>query len=71
MINRSFLLEKAHDVSVVENESWLYDDQADINTILTNGKSAPVCMSSAMVTGSKTESAPGDDDPDPDVEFMY
>lgn len=71
MINRSFLLEKAHNVSVVENESWFYDDQADINTIPVNGKSTPVCMSSAMVTGSKTAAAPGDDDPDPDVEFMY
>ncbi|MEJ2046160.1 MAG: hypothetical protein P8X74_23805 [Reinekea sp.] len=71
MINRSFLLEKAHDVSVVANESWLYDDQTDVNTIPIKGERMPVCMSSAMVTGSKTEAAPGDDDPDPDVEFMY
>lgn len=66
MIKRSFLLEKAHDVSVVANESWFYDDQTDVNTIPINGKTTPVCTSSTVVTGSKTEAAPGDDDPDPD-----
>lgn len=71
MINRSFLLERAHDVSVIEHESWVYDDQSDVNTILVNRKSTPVCMLSTMVTGSKTEAAPSDDDPDPDVEFIY
>lgn len=71
MMNRSFLLEKAHNVSVVANESWVYDDQLEVNTIFLNEKTTPACTASIMITGSKTDAAPGDDDPDPDVEFIY
>jgi hypothetical protein len=71
MMNRSFLLEKSHDVSVVANEFWSYDHQLEVNTIFFNKKTTPACTVSTMITGSKTEAAPGDDDPDPDVEFMY
>lgn len=71
MVTQSFLLEKAHDMSTVENESWYYDNELHMNTVIVDGKPIPVCAISSMITASKTEAAPGDDDPDPDVEFMY
>jgi len=66
-----FLIEKAHDVSTLINTSWFYDYDLEINTVFVDEKITPVCTVSTMITGSKTEAAPGDDDPDPDVELMY
>jgi hypothetical protein len=73
MLNQSFLLNKAHDVSTGGNESWEYDNELQINTIFVddNGKATPVCTISSMVTQSKTAAFPGDDDPDRDAELMY
>ena len=71
MMSRTFLLEKAHEVSLVINESWSYDPKIELNTMYVNRETTPVCVLSTMITASKTEAVPGDDDPDPDVEFMY
>lgn len=71
MMTQSFLLEMAHVVRSVENELWSYDDELQMNTVCVNEKNIPVCTISSIITGSKTDSAPGDDDPDPDVERMY
>lgn len=71
MLNRAFLLDKAHEVSATANETWFYDHQLEVNTVLVNGEVKPACTVPNMVTASKTEAAPGDDDPDPDVEYMY
>jgi len=71
MLNRSFLLERAHVVSSMASEFWSYDHQLEVNTVLINQKATPACTVSTMITGSKTEAAPSDDDPDPDVELMY
>lgn len=70
-MNRPFLLEKAHDVNALANETLVYDHQLEANTIFIDDAAIPACTASTMITGSKTEAAPGDDDPDPDVEFMY
>lgn len=71
MLNRSFLLERAHTVNSMANEYWSYDHQLEVSTVLINEKATPACTLSTVITGSKTEAAPGDDDPDPDVELMY
>lgn len=71
MMNRSFLLERSHDVRTVTNKSWYYNHQLEVNTIFIGEKSMLACTASTMITMSKTDAAPGDDDPDPDTEFMY
>ncbi|HFT5240794.1 TPA: hypothetical protein ACGTP8_004539 [Yersinia enterocolitica] len=71
MVTQIFLLEMAHNVNSVASELWNYDDELQMNTVFINDKNIPVCTTSSMITGSKTDSAPGDDDPDPDVERMY
>lgn len=71
MMNQTFLLGKAHEVSAIANDSWSYDHHLEVNTMLVSGEATPVCTVSTMVTASKTEAAPGDDDPDPDAEYMY
>jgi hypothetical protein len=71
VIPKSFLLQKAHDIATVATEAWYYDETLQLSTINDAQESTPVCMTSSVTTGSKTEAAPGDDDPDPDAEFMY
>ena len=72
MAKRSFLLSRAKRVSTVHQKSWTYDDNLQLN-ITTNdiGVDAPVCTLSSIITNSKTEAAPGDDDPDQDAEKCY
>ena len=71
MTNKSFLLGRAHHVGTISNMPCHYDNEMQINTVIVDGKTTPLCGISSMITGSKTESAPGDDDPDPDTELMY
>ena len=71
MKKESFLMARSHVMSAKCNECWNYDNYLGLNTILHENKSIPVCTLSWMITRSKTESAPGDDDPDPDAESMY
>ncbi len=70
-MNRSFLLKKAHDMYTVPYGILFYNYQFELNTIFINGKVTPACTASTMITVSKTDAAPGDDDPDPDIELMY
>jgi hypothetical protein len=71
MIAKAFLLDRAHVVSAIANEYWNYDIETDLNMVRSKGSDVPVCTTALAITGSKTEAAPGDDDPDPDVELMY
>lgn len=72
MGKRSFLLNRAHKVSAAQHNSWEYDEKLQLNfTVNDEGVHTPVCTLSSMITASKTESAPGDDDPDPDAEICY
>lgn len=72
MEKQNFLLSQAEDVSIIYQESWVYDNDLHLNTIKNaNGTVTPVCSNLAMITGSKTMAAPGDDDPDPDAESCY
>ncbi len=71
MENHSYLLANASIVSSKANEFWSYNNEIEMNTTVIHQKEIPVCMLSTAITCSKTEAAPGDDDPDPDTEFMY
>lgn len=71
MLRPTFLLENAHNVSTSQGIEYCYDDEFQVNMILIKGEATPVCTISEMITGSKTEAAPGDDDPDPDVDLLY
>ncbi len=71
MVMQSFLLKNSHSVGITGNDNWHYDNKLQMNMVCRNGKVMPVCTISSIVTQSKTEAYPGDDDPDPDVENMY
>lgn len=72
MERKNFLLTHAIDVINLSTESWMYDENIHLNVIENEeGGITPVCSISSMVTCSKTEAAPGDDDPDPDIEMCY
>ena len=68
----SFLLSRALEVSRMTNESWIYNEDQQVNVMKTkNGKFIPVCCGSSSITESKTCAAPGDDDPDREAEVCY
>ena len=73
MEKRNFLLCKAKDVESSHfHECWTYDENVQLNTTITsNDEVVRVCMRASIITGSKTEAFPGDDDPDPEVENCY
>jgi hypothetical protein len=72
MEKRSYLLNRAHKVTATNHNFWKYDENLQLNfTVNKEGSHTPVCTLSSMITASKTESAPGDDDPDPDAEICY
>jgi len=72
MEKRSFLLSRAQSVSGVHQDSYAYDYNRQLNIATTNiGTDVPACIISSMITCSKTEAAPGDDDPDQDAEKCY
>ncbi len=68
----SFLLERAHEVHVTNKREWTYDTVMQLNVASGGaGNFLPVCAMSSIITMSKTEAAPGDDDPDSDADLMY
>jgi len=72
MGKRSYLLNRAHMVSAAQHIAWEYDENLQLNfTVNDEDTRTPVCTLSSMITASKTDSAPGDDDPDPDAEICY
>ena len=72
MEKRSFLLELAHNVKVMDRHTWAYNEVMQLNVAKGNsGKFIPVCVLSSIITTSKAETAPGDEDPDPDADFIY
>lgn len=67
----SFLLSHAKSVLASNHEVWVYDDELCLNMIDSDEGFIPACSSPNIVTQSKTDSAPGDDDPDTDADFIY
>ena len=68
---RAFLLTTARRI-VGPDISAYYDEGKQLNISYDCGKPNPLVLKARTVwTSSKTESAPGDDDPDPEVEKCY
>lgn len=70
MLRKHFLLKNAQEVSRVHKSEWKYDNELNLNVLISDN-STPACSLTSLITGSKTEALPGDDDPDPDAEFCY
>ncbi len=69
---RPFLLARAHQLINLVELSGHYDEREQLNVLYIAGKPLPLVLNaSAAWTGSKTEAAPGDDDPDPEAEGCY
>ena len=71
MVKKSFLLSQAYDITANSNESWIYDENLNLNIKIEKGVRIPVCLQPSVITQSKTHAAPGDDDPDPDASICY
>ncbi|QAR32696.1 hypothetical protein EP073_04515 [Geovibrio thiophilus] len=73
MEKRSYLLSQAKEVNpAYSTTQWVFNESLQFNTIANEHKEiTPVCLISSIITGSKTEAFPGDDDPDPDAEFCF
>lgn len=68
---RPYLLQNARTFPL-EKSSQCYDDQQQLSLVLFRGVLVPLAtMGRAACTTSKTEQAPGDDDPDPDAIECY
>ena len=71
MALRAFLLEHARSFPAMEHEHC-YDDEQQMSICEVHGRSvALVDLESSGKTTSKTAKAPGDDDPDPDINECY
>lgn len=69
---RPFLLATARRLVCAENVPALYDEHEQVNVSFVGGRPYPLVLdASAAWTSSKTEAAPGDDDPDPEAEGCY
>ena len=72
MDKRSYLLEKAQLIGQDNHAQWHYDAKLQMNTIRDGATNAvTACSLASVITGSKTDCAPGDDDPDYDAEHCY
>lgn len=68
---RSFLLSKAHSLPL-QNIKGSYDEELQVNVVARQNQIHPLVSEDKFgYTCSKTESAPGDDDPDPEDEGCY
>ena len=68
---RVFLLSKAHSLPLRSIKSY-YDEELQINVVTRQNQIHPLVSEDKFgYTSSKTESAPGDDDPDPEDEGCY
>ena len=69
---RSFLLASARRLPNPVNISAHYDEHQQLNVSHGGGRPHPLALHpNAAWTSSKTETAPGDDDPDPEAEGCY
>ena len=69
---RPFLLARARHLAHLVELSGHYDDREQLNLSYVDGQVRPLVLNaSAAWTSSKTEAAPGDDDPDPEGEACY
>ena len=69
---RPFLLASARRLANAVDISAHYDEHEQVNVSYVGGKPHPLVLdASAAWTSSKTEAAPGDDDPDPEAEACY
>ena len=69
---RPFLLANARRLTNSVDITAHYEEVEQINVTYDGGKPYPLVLAaSAAWTSSKTESAPGDDDPDPEAEGCY
>ena len=69
---RPFLLANARRISNSVDITAHYDEIEQVNVAYADGKPHPLVSGpSAAWTSSKTESAPGDDDPDPEAAGCY
>ena len=67
----TFLLHNARTFPLVEG-AQRYDETREISVVSVGGTLVPlVAVEQAARTQSKTEQAPGDDDPDPDAIECY
>ena len=72
MHKRSFLLANARRLTNSVESPAHYEEAEQVNVSYDDGKPHPLVLgASAAWTSSKTESAPGDDDPDPEAEGCY
>lgn len=71
MSDHTFLLENSHELKTVQFEAWQYDNELQLNIVSIENKTVPACTLQSLITHSKTEATPGDDDPDRDMEVMY
>tara|TARA_B110000196_G_scaffold122424_1_gene106167 strand:+ start:1574 stop:1792 length:219 start_codon:yes stop_codon:yes gene_type:complete len=72
MNSKCFLLATAKKLKSVSDISFTYDEIRDLNIVTSpEGERYPASLVHGIITGSKTESAPGDDDPDPDSALCY
>ena len=69
---RPFLLARARQLPPLAALSGHYDHREQLNLSFVAGQVRPLVMdASAAWTSSKTETVPGDDDPDPEGEECY
>lgn len=65
MSRRSFLLQNARSFPWKQTQGH-YDDEKQMTRLWLWNRLVPLAALETAYTGSKTEQAPGDDDPDPD-----
>ena len=69
---RPFLLARARRLVSLVDISTHYDEHQQLNVSYVGGRPHPLASDdSAAWTSSKTDAAPGDDDPDPEAEGCY
>ena len=69
---RVYLMANARAVPDLVDLQYCYDETEQINVEHVAGKIKPMTFNASIAqTGSKTMSAPGDDDPDPEDEGCY
>lgn len=72
MKKASYLLSHAQDLFTISKAEWFFDEKLQLNLFkVQNNSPVPVCTVFSMITNSKTDAAPGDDDPDPEMEVCY
>ena len=69
---RAYLMARARPIPHLVELRSSYDETEQVNVEYIAGLRSPVALNASVSqTGSKTMSAPGDDDPDPEDERCY